>query len=45
MKWVFWISAALVVYAYLGYPAWLWLRSRLFPRPAREAFSSRSFPC
>jgi len=34
MKWVFWISDALVVYAYLGYPAWLWLRSRLFPRPA-----------
>jgi poly-beta-1,6-N-acetyl-D-glucosamine synthase len=33
MKWVFWISALLVVYAYLGYPAWLWLRSRLFPRP------------
>ena len=33
MKWVFWVSAALVFYAYIGYPAWLWLRSRLFPRP------------
>ena len=33
MKWVFWVSAALVFYAYIGYPAWLWLRSQLFPRP------------
>jgi len=28
MKWVFWCSAVLVLYAYLGYPVWLWLRSR-----------------
>jgi len=28
MRWVFWFSAALVMYSYLGYPVWLWLRSR-----------------
>lgn len=28
MRWVFWPSAALVLYAYLGYPVWLWVRSR-----------------
>lgn len=26
MRWTFWIAAALVVYAYAGYPTWLWLR-------------------
>ncbi|MFZ0478100.1 MAG: glycosyltransferase family 2 protein [Terriglobales bacterium] len=36
MKWVFWISAALVVYSYFGYPLWLWLRSRWSPRPVRR---------
>ena len=30
---VFWSSLALVVYTYLGFPALLWLRSRLRPRP------------
>src|SRR5215470_3212997 len=29
MKWIFWFSAALLAYTYLGYPAWLWLRLRL----------------
>jgi biofilm PGA synthesis N-glycosyltransferase PgaC len=33
MKWVFWLSVGLVVHAYLGYPAWLWLRSRWKARP------------
>ena len=33
MKWLFWISAALVAYSYLGYPLWLWLRSWWSPRP------------
>jgi len=33
MKWLFWGSATLIVYTYLGYVAWLWLRSRLRPRP------------
>jgi poly-beta-1,6-N-acetyl-D-glucosamine synthase len=35
MTWVFWISVALVAYAYLGYPMYLWLRSRLRPRPVQ----------
>jgi poly-beta-1,6-N-acetyl-D-glucosamine synthase len=37
MKFVFWISAALLAYTYLGYPAWLWLRSRYRPRPVNAA--------
>ncbi len=36
MKWVFWISAALIGYSYLGYPLWLWMRSRWAPRPVRR---------
>jgi biofilm PGA synthesis N-glycosyltransferase PgaC len=36
MKYVFWISALLVGYSYLGYPVWLWLRSRWSPRPVRR---------
>jgi cellulose synthase/poly-beta-1,6-N-acetylglucosamine synthase-like glycosyltransferase len=35
MKWVFWLSLVLVGYSYLGYPAWLWLRGRIRPRPVR----------
>jgi biofilm PGA synthesis N-glycosyltransferase PgaC len=37
MTWVFWIAAGLIVYSYLGYPAWLWLRSRWSPRPVRRS--------
>ena len=36
MKWVFWIAAATIVYAYVGYAAWLWFRSRWAPRPVRR---------
>jgi poly-beta-1,6-N-acetyl-D-glucosamine synthase len=36
MKWVFWIAAATIAYAYAGYAAWLWLRSRWSPRPVRR---------
>ena len=36
MRWVFWIAAALIGYAYLGYPAWLWFRSWWSPRPVRR---------
>jgi cellulose synthase/poly-beta-1,6-N-acetylglucosamine synthase-like glycosyltransferase len=36
MKWVFWIAAATIGYAYLGYAAWLWVRSRWVPRPVRR---------
>jgi len=28
MKWAFWTSVALIAYTYLGYPLWLWIRSR-----------------
>ncbi|HKB98295.1 MAG TPA: glycosyltransferase family 2 protein [Terriglobales bacterium] len=37
MKYVFWLAALLVGYSYLGYPAWLWLRSRWSPRPVRRS--------
>src|SRR6266403_4216780 len=37
IKYIFWIAAALVGYSYLGYPAWLWLRSRWSPRPVRRS--------
>jgi cellulose synthase/poly-beta-1,6-N-acetylglucosamine synthase-like glycosyltransferase len=33
MRWIFWGAAGLVFYAYLGYVAWLWLWSRLSPKP------------
>jgi len=36
MRWVFWLAAAVIGYSYLGYPAWLWLRSRWSPRPVRR---------
>ena len=36
MKWVFWIAVAAIGYAYVGYPLWLWLRSRWSPRPVRR---------
>lgn len=28
MKWAFWVSVTILIYTYVGYPAWLWLRSR-----------------
>jgi len=37
MKWVFWIAAGIIAYAYLGYPCWLWLRAHLRPWPVRRA--------
>jgi biofilm PGA synthesis N-glycosyltransferase PgaC len=37
MTWVFWSAAALIGYSYLGYPAWLWMRSRWSPRPVRRS--------
>ena len=39
MKWVFWLAVSVVGYSYLGYPAWLWLRSRWSPRPVRRSSS------
>jgi biofilm PGA synthesis N-glycosyltransferase PgaC len=37
MKWVFWISVGLIAYTYLGYPFWLWIRSRWRRKPVRSA--------
>lgn len=42
MKWVFWISVALIAYAYFGYPAWLWIRSWWSPRPVRRGNLEKS---
>jgi biofilm PGA synthesis N-glycosyltransferase PgaC len=36
MRYIFWLAASLVGYSYLGYPVWLWLRSRWSPRPVRR---------
>jgi biofilm PGA synthesis N-glycosyltransferase PgaC len=40
MKYVFWLAASFVGYSYLGYPAWLWLRSRWSPSPVRRGTST-----
>jgi cellulose synthase/poly-beta-1,6-N-acetylglucosamine synthase-like glycosyltransferase len=32
LAWLFWGAAGLVTYTYVGYPAWMYLRSRLHPR-------------
>ncbi|HYH84260.1 MAG TPA: glycosyltransferase family 2 protein [Pyrinomonadaceae bacterium] len=37
MRICFWSCAALVAYAYVGYPALVWVVSRLRPRPVRRA--------
>jgi len=42
MRYVFWLAAALIGYSYLGYPAWLWLRSRWSPRPVRRSSGQSS---
>ncbi|MGA2978966.1 MAG: glycosyltransferase family 2 protein [Terriglobales bacterium] len=44
IKYVFWLAASLVGYSYLGYPAWLWLRSRWLPRPVRRSSGRSSAP-
>ena len=36
MKLLFWASILLVFYAYLLYPSWLFLRTRLHPQPVRK---------
>jgi cellulose synthase/poly-beta-1,6-N-acetylglucosamine synthase-like glycosyltransferase len=33
MRWIFWISTAVLAYTYLGYAGWLWLRARFERRP------------
>jgi poly-beta-1,6-N-acetyl-D-glucosamine synthase len=42
MRYLFWLAAALIGYSYLGYPAWLWLRSRWSPRPVRRSSGQSS---
>lgn len=37
MKWVFWGSAGLIAFTYVGYPAWLWVRTRLSRKPVLAA--------
>jgi cellulose synthase/poly-beta-1,6-N-acetylglucosamine synthase-like glycosyltransferase len=39
MKAMFWVAAAVVFYAYLGYAAWLWIWSRLSPRPVLRGWN------
>src|SRR4029077_2446388 len=36
MRWVFWGSAILIGYTYVGYVAWLWLRAWGRPWPVRR---------
>jgi cellulose synthase/poly-beta-1,6-N-acetylglucosamine synthase-like glycosyltransferase len=36
MKWLFWASALLIAYTYVGYVIWLWLRARLRPWPVQR---------
>jgi len=33
----FWFAACLLLYTYAGYPLWMYFRSRLQPRPQRQA--------
>ena len=40
MKFVFWASAAVVAYAYVGYPLLLWLRSWWSPRPVMHGVNT-----
>jgi len=37
MKWLFWGSASVIFYTYLGYPGWLWLRNFWRRRPIHSA--------
>jgi poly-beta-1,6-N-acetyl-D-glucosamine synthase len=36
VKLLFWLSILLIFYTYLLYPGWLFLRSRLYPRPVHR---------
>jgi len=37
MKWMFWAAVITIVYAYLGYAAWLWLRCFWHQEPVRSS--------
>ena len=36
LAFAFWCAACLMLYTYAGYPLWIYLRSRLHPRPPRQ---------
>ncbi|MCU1315335.1 MAG: glycosyl transferase family 2 [Candidatus Acidoferrum typicum] len=36
LAYAFWCAACLMLYTYAGYPLWMYLRSRLHPRPSRQ---------
>jgi len=36
VKFAFWLATAVVFYSYLGYAVWLWVASRVRPRPQRR---------
>jgi len=36
LAYAFWCAACLMLYTYAGYPLWMYLRSRLHPRPTRQ---------
>ncbi len=36
MTWGFWLAAAVIAYAYVGYAGWLWLRAMWRPWPVRR---------
>lgn len=42
MRWLFWGSAGLIAYTYLGYPAWLWLRRGWSRLPVKRGPSQAS---
>ena len=42
MIWLFWMSAAAIVYILAGWPLLLGLLARFFPRPAKKEFSPRT---
>ncbi len=37
MTWVFWMSAAIIVYTYVGYACYLWLLAKIAPKPIAKA--------
>ena len=37
-EFLFWFSLIFIVYTYAGYPALLYVWSRLFPKPVRKAY-------
>lgn len=36
MKFLFWLSVTIVTYTYVGYVLYLWIQSRLWPRPVHK---------